>query len=99
MHALKTEDQQFTLNPKPAALLFKEKSGLANHPLSCHPQRGVWQPRKWKKGRENGATEKEAGELKASRQKETLLMKRDDLTVSSLGAFIAKPLYKITKIS
>ena len=33
MHALKTKDQQFTLNPKPAALLFKEKSGLASHPL------------------------------------------------------------------
>ena len=25
-------------NPSPVALLFKDKKGLANHPLSCHPQ-------------------------------------------------------------
>ena len=25
-------------NPSPVALLFKDKRGLANHPLSCHPQ-------------------------------------------------------------
>ena len=29
--------------------------GLAEHPLSCHPQRSVWQPRKWKrKGKKKG---------------------------------------------
>ena len=63
MHALKPEDRQFTLNPKPAALLFKERSGLANHPLSCHPQRGVWQPRKLKKSKENERKRKAAGKL------------------------------------
>ena len=25
-------------NPSPAALLVKDKRGLANHPLICHPQ-------------------------------------------------------------
>ena len=25
-------------NLSPVALLFKDKGGLANHPLSCHPQ-------------------------------------------------------------
>ena len=25
-------------NPSPVALLFKDGGGLANHPLSCHPQ-------------------------------------------------------------
>ena len=54
---VKNRDQQLPQNPSPVALLFKEKSSLANHPLSCHPQRGVWQPRKWKKNRENEAEE------------------------------------------
>ena len=25
-------------NPSIVALIFKDKRGLANHPLSCHPQ-------------------------------------------------------------
>ena len=47
--------------------------------------------------RENEAKEKEAGELKASRQKEILLMKEIFFTVLGLGAFIANPSYKIPK--
>ena len=31
-------------NPSPVALLFKDGGGLANHPLSCHPQ-GVFDSR------------------------------------------------------
>ena len=45
--------------------------------LELSSLRGVWQSRKWKKGRENGAAEKEAGELKASRQKETFINEGD----------------------
>ena len=26
-------------NPHPVAFLFKDKGGLATHPLSCHPHR------------------------------------------------------------
>ena len=40
---------------------------------------------------------KEAGELKASCQKETFINGKDDLTVLGLGAFIANPSYKIPK--
>ena len=46
--------------------------------LELSSSRGVWQQRKWKKGRENGAAEKEVGELKASRQKETFINEGDD---------------------
>ena len=40
---------------------------------------------------------KEAGALKASRQKETFINERDDAIVLGLGAFIANPPYKIPK--
>ena len=36
--------------------------GLANHPLSCHPQRSVWHPRKREKRKENEEKET-AGKL------------------------------------
>ena len=35
-------------NPSPVALLFKDAGGLANHPLSCHPQ-GVFGSRENKR--------------------------------------------------
>ena len=38
-------------NPSPVALLFKDKRGLANHSLSCHPQ-GVFGKRESEKIRE-----------------------------------------------
>ena len=37
----------------PLALLFKEKGGLANHPLSCHPQRVFGSQENKRKRREN----------------------------------------------
>ena len=83
----------------PASFHFKEERVLVVHPPSCHPQRVFGCPENGKKMRESEAEEKEAGELKASHQKETFIKEGDDLTVSSLGAFIAKPLYKITKIT
>ena len=47
--------------------------------------------------RENGGKRKEAGELKASRQKETFINGEDLFTMLGLGAFIANPSYKIPK--
>ena len=47
-------------NPSLVALLFKDKRGLANHPLSCHPQ-GVFGRRESERKLEK---EKQAGELK-----------------------------------
>ena len=48
-------------NPSPVALLFKDGGGLANHPLSCHPQ-GVFgsreNGRKGEKMREKKRSEK-----------------------------------------
>ena len=43
----------------PVALLFKDKGGLANHPLSCHPQ-GVFGSREsGRKGEKKRKKEKE----------------------------------------
>ena len=39
--------------------------GLAEHPLSCHPQRSVWQPRKRKENERKGRKEA-AGKLPPS---------------------------------
>ena len=48
-------------NPSPVALLFKDGGGLANHPLSCHPQ-GVFgnreNKRKTKKMKEEESSRK-----------------------------------------
>ena len=36
---VKNREPSFYLkNYSPVALLFKDKGGLANHPVSCHPQ-------------------------------------------------------------
>ena len=53
MHALMTEDSVLPPTFNPVVLLFKDEGDLAKHPLSCHPQRGVWQVRKYEKGRES----------------------------------------------
>ena len=53
MYALITEDGVLPLTFNPMILLFKDEGDLAKHPLSCHPQRGVWQVRKYEKGRES----------------------------------------------
>ena len=53
----------------PAAFHFKEERVLVVHPLSRHPQRVFGYPENGKKMRESEAEEKEAGALKASRQK------------------------------
>ena len=47
----------------PVAILFKDEDVLANHPLSCHPQRGVWQVGKCKKRKENEEEKGKAGKL------------------------------------
>ena len=46
---VKNRGRQFTSNPSQQPSSSRRR-GLANHPLSCHPQRSVWQPRK---GKEN----------------------------------------------
>ena len=53
MPALITEDSVLPPTFNPVVLLFKDEGDLAKHPLSCHPQRGVWQVRKYEKGRES----------------------------------------------
>ena len=60
---VKNREPSFYLkNCSPVALLFKDKGGLANHPLSCDPQ-GVFGSResgrkgeKMKKKKNNGKT-------------------------------------------
>ena len=53
MHALITEDSVLPPTFNLVVLLFKDEGDLAKHPLSYHPQRGVWQVRKYEKGRES----------------------------------------------
>ena len=60
-------------DPAPSSLPLQGGMVSSQPSLEFSSSRGVWQPRKWKKGRENGVVEKEAGELKASRQKETFI--------------------------
>ena len=61
MHVLETGGQCFTSDFHSVALLFKDERGLAEHPLSCHPQ-GVFgsreSERKGEKMREKGKSEK-----------------------------------------
>ena len=67
-----------SLPSDPAPSLPLQGGMVSNQPsFEMSSSRGIWQPRKWKKGRENGAAEKEAGELKASRQKETFINEGD----------------------
>ena len=51
-------------NPSPVALLFKDGGGLANHPLSCHPQ-GVFRNRENK--RKTKKMKEEESSMKAYR--------------------------------
>ena len=53
MPALITKDSVLPPTLNPMVLLFKDEGYLAKHPLSCHPQIGVWQVRKYEKGRES----------------------------------------------
>ena len=69
----------------PAAFSLKEVRFLATH-----PRRVFGYPEKERKG-------KEAGKLKASRQKETLLIKEMKMLQCLSGDFIDKPPLQITK--
>ena len=53
MPALITEDSVLPPTFNPVVLLFKDEGDLAKNPLSCHPERGVWQVRKYEKWRES----------------------------------------------
>ena len=46
------------LRSPPSSLLLQGGRALAKHPLSCHPQRGVWQPRKGEKKEKRETGEK-----------------------------------------
>ena len=48
--------EKYTLKSLPGSPPLQGGRGLANHPLICHHQRGVWQPRKGEKMREKGKT-------------------------------------------
>ena len=63
--------------PAPSSLPLQGGMVSSQPSLEFSSSRGVWQPRKWKKERENGAAEKDAGELKASHQKETFINEGD----------------------
>ena len=58
--------------------------------------RVVWQPEKCKKNKEKEEKEEQVRELKASRQKEILLMK-ESLYSAWLGGFYSQPLIQNTK--
>ena len=49
---VKNKGPSVTSKPLPSSPHLQRGRGLANHPLSCHPQRSVWQPRKGEKMRE-----------------------------------------------
>ena len=55
---VKNRGPSVTSKPLPSSPPLQVGRGLANHPLSCHPQRSVWQPKKGEKRKEN--EEKEA---------------------------------------
>ena len=67
------------------ASYFKEERVLVAHPSSCHPWRVFGYLENERKGEKVGETGKEAGALKASRQKEILLMGEIDLQCLSGG--------------
>ena len=50
------------LRSPPSSLLLQGGRALAKHPLSCHPQRGVWKPRKGEKKGKVGNWRKERAE-------------------------------------
>ena len=66
-------------NLAPSSLLLQGGMVSSQPSLELSSSRGVWQSRKWKKMRENGAAEKEEGELKASCKKETFINEGDIL--------------------
>ena len=51
---VKNRGPSVTSKPLPSSPSLQGGRGLTNHPLSCHPQRSVWQPRKGEKMRETG---------------------------------------------
>ena len=60
---VKNRGSSVTSKPLPSSPPLQRGRGLANHPLSCHPQRSVCQSRKgkenerkWEKGGSNGET-------------------------------------------
>ena len=70
------------LRSPPSSFLLQGGRALANHPLSCHPQRCVWKPRKGGKMRENGKLEKNEAESLCSK----ILFVNPTSTVHVLGA-------------
>ena len=79
------------------ALLFKDGGGLANHPLSCHPQRvfdSLESERKLKKRRENGKKR----ELLAVRAKNLLTGQKVSLLQCVQMTYIDTKTSKITKL-
>ena len=69
-------------NPSPVALLFKDGGGLANHPLSCHPQ-GVFGSRENKRKTKKMKEEETSGKAY-----------RPVLCISNQAKRIDPPLYK-----
>ena len=51
MPVLIIEDSVLPPTFNPVVLFFKDEGDLAKYPLSCHLQMGVWQVRKYEKGR------------------------------------------------
>ena len=60
---VKNRGLSVTSKPLPSSPPLQGGRGLANHHLSCHPQRSVWQPRKGKKMKENGRKEEAVAKL------------------------------------
>ena len=64
--SVKNREPSFYLkNCSPVALFFKDKGGLANHPLSCHPQEVFGSRQSGRKG-EKMKERKTAGKLSPS---------------------------------
>ena len=81
----------------PSSLPLQEGKGFSRSSSNLSSLEGVWLPRKREKKRENEKKGKEAGALKASRQKEILLMKKIALLQCLSRAFISKPPLQNTK--
>ena len=78
----------------PSDPLLQGARGSSRSSSELSSSEGVWLVRKWKEN--EGKWERKAEKKQEPR---TFINGEDPLTVSSLGAFIAKPLYKITKIT
>ena len=92
----KREPSFYLKNCSPVALLFKDKGGLANHPLSCHPQ-GVFGSRESGRKGEKMREKKRSGKTPAQFFVLKCINEKVKFSIHSLGLIYAQRRAKLQK--